>query len=714
MKKLYIFTISCVLFLLSTVQAKVTIHTIGDSTMANKSTSSYNREVGWGQVFSWFVDTAQVAVVNYAMDGRSTKSFINEGRWTTVLNNLKTGDYVFIEFGHNDEKYFDASLYANSATTYRTNLAKFVNESRAKGAIPVLLTSIVRRSFDADGHIADTHGLYPAAMRRVADSLKVVLIDLELKTRRMESIAGLEGTKKIHLYFNPNETPYATSGKVDNTHLSEYGASNIAFLVSEGINELSLPIALNRNFHNFLIKNWSFEYGTISSVPLDWKLEKTLGGSTDIKVSTATPKDRTYKYSIWASSVTSINLYQDVTLPAGQYQLSTSMHTSTAGDVTNQHLYVQVDGGTEIASNTLTYDANNYWIPLSLTFTVPAGSTKVRIGARSTGTGTSAGHFTLDNVKLQKTDGLTSLGMAYASLNVELANANNKLTTYASSPGYSAYQAAINEIQPQCSGKTLSIDGIVAAVQKLRDAETACKWTNSYPLDATFAVGNPGFEEGVLFPNGYNIPMGWSLNCKIGGSTTVGTSNSTPAEGTYKYSVWSSAVTAINLYQDVKLTAGKYNLSVNLHTTAASDITNQHFYAKVGSDSISSSLLTFDAANYWAPVSFNFTVPVAGTVRLGAASTGTGTSAGHFMIDKISLQKLSEIASDVQNPEEPQSQIKMYPIKGGVVVSAMSDTNISVVNLVGQIVKNKVVSQPEFLRLNPGVYIVNGKKIVVG
>ncbi len=81
---------------------------------------------------------------------------------------------------------------------------------------------------------------------------------------------------------------------------------------------------------------------------------------------------------------------------------------------------------------------------------------------------------------------------------------------------------------------------------------------------------------------------------------------------------------------------------------------------------------------------------------------------------QISLQKLSEIASDVQNPEEPQSQIKMYPIKGGVVVSAMSDTNISVVNLVGQIVKNKVVSQPEFLRLNPGVYIVNGKKIVVG
>ena len=127
----------------------ITIFMIGDSTMANKSLKDGNLERGWGQMLPCFL-TEDVAVDNHAMNGRSSLSFINEGRWDAVLAKLKKGDYVFIQFGHNDEKASE-KLHTDPGTTFDDNLRRFVRETREKGAYPVLFNSIVRRNFPPEG-----------------------------------------------------------------------------------------------------------------------------------------------------------------------------------------------------------------------------------------------------------------------------------------------------------------------------------------------------------------------------------------------------------------------------------------------------------------------------------------------------------------------------------------------------------------------------------
>ena len=137
-----------VLFLCSAFKADkpvITIFMIGDSTMANKSLTGGNPERGWGHVLPGFF-SEDIQVDNHAMNGRSSKSFINEGRWDKVLSLIKKGDYVFIQFGHNDEK-LSAERHTDPGTTFDANLREFVNETRAKGGIPVLFNSIVRRKF---------------------------------------------------------------------------------------------------------------------------------------------------------------------------------------------------------------------------------------------------------------------------------------------------------------------------------------------------------------------------------------------------------------------------------------------------------------------------------------------------------------------------------------------------------------------------------------
>lgn len=202
----YRFTLRGFRFDDSTTQ-KITVWTIGDSTMANKTSAT---ERGWGMLFPGFVDATKVNVANHAKDGRSTKSFINEGLWETVRCQLAEGDFVLIEFGHNDEKT-DASLHTDPSTTFRQNLTKFVNETRAAGATPVLLTPIVRRIFGADGNIYDEHTAYSAAVREVASDLHVPLIDMTLLSGYYENIAGIEGSRELHEYFPGKE--------IDNTHV---------------------------------------------------------------------------------------------------------------------------------------------------------------------------------------------------------------------------------------------------------------------------------------------------------------------------------------------------------------------------------------------------------------------------------------------------------------------------------------------------------------
>ncbi|MEG0851511.1 rhamnogalacturonan acetylesterase [Flavobacterium plurextorum] len=216
---------------------KTTLYTIGDSTMANKKDPEKNPEHGWAQVLQPFFKD-DIVVVNKAVNGRSTKSFINEKRWDSIYKKLRKGDYVFIEFGHNDEKIEDSTRYTNPHTTYRHNLIRFVKESREKGAIPVLLTSIARRNFNEKGVLVPTHGDYPLETRLTAQEYKVPFIDLEYYTELLEQSYGPEKSKQLHLHFKAGENPYYDKDKADDTHLSLLGATKIAQLVIDQIKVL--------------------------------------------------------------------------------------------------------------------------------------------------------------------------------------------------------------------------------------------------------------------------------------------------------------------------------------------------------------------------------------------------------------------------------------------------------------------------------------------
>ncbi|WPO81662.1 rhamnogalacturonan acetylesterase [Chryseobacterium sp. JJR-5R] len=218
-------------------QKKPTLFLIGDSTMSNKENPDKNPEHGWGQVLPQFM-TSGIEIQNHAMNGRSSKSFRTEGRWDKVEKQLKKGDFVIIQFGHNDQKLKDSTKFTNPYTQYRANLERYVNEARAKGATPILMTSITRRNFNENGVLIDTHKEYPLVVRMVADDLKVPFVDMQLLTEQMEIAYGPEKSKMLHLYFKAGENPYYSKDKADDTHLSKLGAETVAKLALKDLKTL--------------------------------------------------------------------------------------------------------------------------------------------------------------------------------------------------------------------------------------------------------------------------------------------------------------------------------------------------------------------------------------------------------------------------------------------------------------------------------------------
>lgn len=237
-----IFVVTILLLVISSSAAQqITIYTIGDSTMANKPNPEENPERGWAQMLPNFF-SKNVKIINKAVNGRSTKSFIEEKRWENVYDSLKKGDYVFIQFGHNDQKVNDPKRYTNPHTAYRYNLKKIVEETLKKGAYPVLFSSIARRNFNEEGTLVDSHGAYPMEARLVADEMNIPFIDLQYLSEKLEESYGVEGSKKLHLHYLPGELSYYKDGKNDDTHLSVIGATEIAKLVVNQIKLLNLKI----------------------------------------------------------------------------------------------------------------------------------------------------------------------------------------------------------------------------------------------------------------------------------------------------------------------------------------------------------------------------------------------------------------------------------------------------------------------------------------
>ena len=213
----------------------ITVFLAGDSTLAEKRAEK-RPETGWGELFQQYFDPARVKIENHAMNGRSTRTFIAENRWQTIVDKLKKGDYVFIQFGHNDQAKDKPERYT-PPEDFSANLRRMVNEARAKNAIPVLLTPVVRRRFDKEGKFRDAHGEYPGLTRAVAGELKVALIDMQQASERLVTQYGVEGSKKLFLILQPGESANYPNGLDDNTHFSPASAEEIARLAAAEIKQ---------------------------------------------------------------------------------------------------------------------------------------------------------------------------------------------------------------------------------------------------------------------------------------------------------------------------------------------------------------------------------------------------------------------------------------------------------------------------------------------
>ena len=245
--------VAAILFASSNKQTSVFI--VGDSTAANKSHPETNPERGWGMALQGFFDS-KIRVDNHALNGRSSKSFIGEGHWAKVLDLIKPGDYVIIQFGHNDEKK-KADRYTEPGTTFDATLARYVTETREKGGIPVLMNSVVRRNFfrKSDNGIddeslrntvytdekinsdtlIDTHGAYLLSPRNVAKKMNVPFVDANKITHDYEQSLGIIGSRKLHMWFKPGEIASIPKGRQDNTHYNIYGADQVAHLLCKAI-----------------------------------------------------------------------------------------------------------------------------------------------------------------------------------------------------------------------------------------------------------------------------------------------------------------------------------------------------------------------------------------------------------------------------------------------------------------------------------------------
>ncbi|GAB6008213.1 rhamnogalacturonan acetylesterase [Dysgonomonas reticulitermitis] len=230
---------------------------IGDSTMADKllfktvkdsisgdSVSEPFPEKGWGQLLPIFFDH-NIIVDNYAKNGRSSKSFINEGLWKQVIDNIQKGDYLIIQFGHNDASIEKKDRYT-TPEEYVANFTMFVEKAKAKGATPIICTSVVRRRFDQNGLFMDSHGEYLDLARNVAKKQGVPMIDMYEKSKKLVTTLGEEESASLFLHLRPGENKNFPKGNTDNTHFNIKGANAMAELFVEGLREQKIEGLVNK------------------------------------------------------------------------------------------------------------------------------------------------------------------------------------------------------------------------------------------------------------------------------------------------------------------------------------------------------------------------------------------------------------------------------------------------------------------------------------
>jgi len=220
------------------VEDVITVFLAGNSTVVDQADEPW---AAWGQMFPAFFAPEKVVIANHAESGESLLSFRRENRLAKILDLMREGDYLFIEFAHNDQK--PGGNHLDPFTGYKATIKEYINETRLKGGIPVLVTSMHRRQFDAGGEIVNTLGDYPEAVRQVAKEEGVALIDLNSKSKMMYEAWGPEGSKKAFVHFPKMTFEGQVQDLADNTHFSTYGAYELAKAVVQGLRETGLELA---------------------------------------------------------------------------------------------------------------------------------------------------------------------------------------------------------------------------------------------------------------------------------------------------------------------------------------------------------------------------------------------------------------------------------------------------------------------------------------
>ncbi|TDL34264.1 rhamnogalacturonan acetylesterase [Jeotgalibacillus sp. S-D1] len=212
-----------------------TVFLAGDSTMADYH-SDFAPQAGWGMMLQPLLPP-DIRVVNAAMNGRSSKSFIDEGRLSHIKDELSQGDYLLIQFGHNDQK-IDPDRHTDPFTSYKENLSHYIEAATDKKSTPILLSPVARRNFDQKGQLLSTHGDYPKAMKEAAEELSVPFIDLTMLSANLLQTLGEEKSKDLFMWLPPHQHSNYPEGVQDNTHFNEKGAAAIANLVVQELSTL--------------------------------------------------------------------------------------------------------------------------------------------------------------------------------------------------------------------------------------------------------------------------------------------------------------------------------------------------------------------------------------------------------------------------------------------------------------------------------------------
>lgn len=215
-----------------------TVFLAGNSTVVDQAEEPW---AAWGQMFPLFFQPGKVAIANYAESGETLKGFKGERRLEKIWSLAKPGDYLFIEFTHNDQK--PGGNYLEPFTTYKQTEKEWIAEARKRGITPVLVTSMHRRSFDSAGHITNTLKDYPEALRQTAQEENVTLIDLNAMSKTLYEAWGPEASKKAFVHYPANTFPNQKEALKDDTHFNAYGAYELAKCIVEGLKKTELPLA---------------------------------------------------------------------------------------------------------------------------------------------------------------------------------------------------------------------------------------------------------------------------------------------------------------------------------------------------------------------------------------------------------------------------------------------------------------------------------------